>query len=619
MNITEAKVGAQYTLDHQVYEIVSINDGQIALCSLIHQYRRFLDVATFASMEQRGQLRMHQLAASDLSAAAQLAALRPDQQKLFRYRLAYVEAWQDQMEGRFTKAEAIKLIDRVAKKIGDAQPPSPSTLWNWKDRFLAGNQSPFSLLKQRPAPRRKRLPLTVEDLIRHYIDTVYLTLERPTLRHTHRLLVGHVAAENRERHQYGVAHLLTPSYATFTRRVHSLDGYRVVRERYGLKAAQRATQSSGHLFIDADPYACTLFDSKHMDVMLINQHGDVVGRPILSAHLNPASRELAGWDIAMGAPCAEKMLSATIRAIVRHGKMATVYSDHGKEIFNTWSLDTFGILGISTDYVPVGDPNAKAFIERLFRTVDSGFCHHLPGTTKGSIKDRGDYPSAKRACLSLDNLRSAFADWVEVYHNTWQDELETSPLKKGEALRLDAPPAERFAEEELNQLCLSHWYLSVDRGRVTKAHLIWWGSGLAEVSLKLKAKQKAIVHFNPCDLGTVWVAHPDTPTNWHPAIGTNADYQKGLTLSDHNAVRRSFIIERRKFDHTEACIRLYELNEKIKTFKAQAKKHVKKKPTTYDSTADSLTLSTKLPHPTTDESNFDTYKVPSGGHHEQTK
>lgn len=619
MNITEPKVGAQYSLDHQVYEIVSINDGQISLCSLVHQYRRFIDVASFARMEQRGKLRMHQHAASDLSAAAQLAALPLDQQKRFRYRLAYVEAWLHQMEGRFTKVEAKKLIAEVAKKIGDSRPPSPSTLWNWKNRFLASNQSPFSLLKHRPAPRRKQLPLSIEDLIRHYIHTVYLTLERPTLRHAHKLLVGHIAAENRERHHCGAPHLMTPSYATFIRRVHSLDRYRVVRERYGLKAAKRATQSSGHLFIDEDPYACTLFDSKHMDVMLINQDGEVVGRPILSAHLNPASRELAGWDISMGAPCAEKMLNATIRAIVRYGKIATIYSDHGKEIFNTWSLDTFSILGISTDYVPVGDPNAKAFIERLFRTVDTGFCHHLPGTTKGSIKDRGDYPSAKKACLTLDNLRSAFADWVEIYHNTWQDELETSPLKKGEALRLDALPPERFTEAELRQLCLSHWYLSVDRGRVAKGKLIWWGSGLAEVSLKLKAKQKAIVYFNPCDLGTVWVAHPDTPDNWHPAIGTNEDYQKGLSLSDHNSVRRSFILERRKFDHTEACIRLYELNEKIETYKAETKKKTKKTSSSHNSTSKSSSLSTKLPHPAFDDSKFETYNMKRVSPNEQAE
>ena len=115
------------------------------------------------------------------------------------------------------------------------------------------------------------------------------------------------------------------------------------------------------------------------------------------------------------------------------------------------------------------------------------------------------------------------------------------------------------------------------------------------------------------------MAHPNTPTEWHPAIGTNADYQKGLTLSDHNGVRRSFIIERRKFDHTEACIKLYELNEKIETFKAQTKKNIKKKTTTYDSTADSMSLSYRLPHPSTDESNFDTYKVTTGGHHEQNK
>ena len=149
--------------------------------------------------------------------------------------------------------------------------------------------------------------------------------------------------------------------------------------------------------------------------------------------------------------------------------------------------------------------------------------------------------------------------------------------------------------------------------------MIWWGSGLAEVSLKLKAKQKAIVYFNPCDLGTVWVAHPDTPDNWHPAIGTNEDYQKGLSLSDHNSVRRSFILERRKFDHTEACIRLYELNEKIETYKAETKKKTKKISSSHDSTSKSSSLSTKLPHPAFDESKFETYNMKRVNPNEQAE
>ncbi|MFJ7316005.1 DNA-binding domain-containing protein [Pseudomonas sp. NPDC098747] len=612
MQITEPKVGAQYSLDNQILEIVSINDGLISLGSLSHQYHRFIDVTMFASMEQKGKLFLHQRAATDLSLGAQLVSLTADQKRRFSHRRAYMDGCFKELNGTLPNAAAKLMIARIATRIGDPNPPSVSTLWKWKNRYLASNRSPFSLLKKPSVTRTKRIHATVEELIRHYINTVYLTRERPTFSHTYRLLVGHVTAENRERHNYGSAPLAVPSYATFRRRIIKLDRYHVAFERQGLKAAQRLSKSSGHLYIENDPYACTLFDSQIMDVNIIDSHGQLIGRPTLSAHLNPFSRRCPGWDISIGPPCTEKMMAATIRAITNDGKMGTIFSDHGAEIFNTWALTTFNTLGIVSDYVPVGDYDAKSFIERFFGTVNKGFCHNLPGTTKSGPEERGDYPSEQRACLTLEQLRAAFTLWLEAYHSSWHGTLCTSPDKKHETLKLQAPPPEQFTEIELKQLCLSNWHLRIDRGLVKKSNLIWYGQGLAEVSQRLKPKQQAIVYFNPCDLGSVWVAHPDTPDDWHPAIGTNPEYQNGLTLSDHNAVRKIFIEERRKFDNTTACVKLYELSQRIKEYqqnnktkKASPKPPSKKAPSEW-----------ALPRPIADPSHFPTYQIGGNLDHE---
>jgi hypothetical protein len=563
----------------------------------------------FASMEQKGKLLLHQRAATDLSLAAQFASLTADEKKSYFDRRAYIDGCLQRLNGSLPKAQAKLLIDRIAKRIGDSKPPSVSTVWKWKNRYLANNQSLFSLLKMKPGARKKRIQATVEELIRHYINTVYLTEERPTLTHSYRLLVGHITAENRERHHYGSSPMTTPSYATFRRRALSFDRFHVAHKRHGLKAAKRMAKASGHLYIDTDPYACTMFDSQIMDVNIVDNEGRLIGRPTLSAHIKPSTRRCPGWDISIGPPCAEKMMSATIRAIVTDGKMATIFSDHGAEIYNTWALTTFNTLGIVTDYVPVGDYDAKSLIERFYGTVNTGFCHNLPGTTKGSPRERGDYPSAQRACLTLEQLRSAFTLWIDAYHSSFHEELCTSPDKRHEALVASTPPPEQFSELELKKLCLSNWNLRVDRGIVEKSRLAWYGPGLFEVSERLAPKQRAIVYFNPCDLGTVWVAHPNTPDDWHPAIATNPEYQNGLSLTDHNAVRKAFISERKKFDHTVACLKLYELSQRIQEYQNENK--IKK-----SSSSRKTPPGPPLSRPVADPSNFPTYQIGSTLHHE---
>lgn len=577
MNISEPKVGAQYKLDGQIYEIISIDDGLIAMCSLIHQYRRFIERDLFASMEQKGKLLLHQRASIDITPAVLLASMPEPQKQKVQARHAYLQACEEQLGGRLPRVAAKVMIKQVSDKIHDNHPPSVTTLWRWKCRYLANNRNPLSLLRLKTKPRQKRVSASSEELMKHYIKTVYLQRERPSLTHAYRLLKGHIAKENRDRLRYDNEPQATPSYATFRRRVVAKDSFYVLQQREGSKAARKLTKFSGELYIDDDPFACTAYDTHDLNVDVRDQKTGIVGRALLSAHVVPATRENSGWDISLGAPCAEKMMRATIGAIINNGKMAGIIADHGSEILNNWAITTFQTLGINPDYVPVGDPDAKAIMERFFGTVSTGFSNNLPGTTKGCPAALGDYPSKERACLSIEQLRTAYESWLEVYHNTWHDGLYTSPAKKKAQLSALAPPAEQYTEEELKRLCVSRWYLRLNGGRVHNRKLKWFGPGLPEVRLKLKRNQKAMVYYNPCDLGTVWVAHPDTPDDWHPAIATNPKYQNGLTLSDHEVVVKQISTDKRSFNEDIALIKLYELNEYVQECQQDYKNKCKTK------------------------------------------
>ncbi|WP_137163128.1 DNA-binding domain-containing protein [Pseudomonas asiatica] len=623
MTISDPKIGAQYKLDGRIYEIISICDDDIGLCSLAHRHHRYVNHTDFANMEVRGVLRLHQPAMTHISREARFLSLSTDKQLFCREQIQILETCLKKFGGTLPRKETKNLLRTLAESGNFSSVPSYSTLAKRKKIYLANCCDPYSLLPQSSKPRRKHFSSPTEDHIKHYINTVYLTEERPSLAHTYLLLKGHIRAENKLRLKSGSLPFRIPSYATLRRRVNALDKFFVASRRYGPKAARKLNKFGGHLHVPSELGAMVHFDTHHMDVFAIDHEGNVLGRPTLSAHLELVSRMCVGWDIGIGAPCAEKMMRATMRMLVNYGNPGTISADHGVECFNNWVQNSCDLLGITLDYVPVGDCDAKAFMERFFGTVSKGFTHNLPGTCKSSPTERGDYPSDQRACLTISDLREAFAIWLEAYHDTKHSGINCTPQKKYEEMQKNCLPLERFDELELKNMLLGSLRLRLQGGRVKWKKLQWTGPGLPEIAQRLKKQQKAIIHYNPCDLGQVWVAHPDTPMDWQPAYATRPSYQEGLTVSEHSLLLEDLKAQNAEFDDTTACERLCELSEKINEKKNSNKGHkqteAKSKPRS--------TPKSKLPAKASSgdlvgllnapEVNFETFSVHTGDNHER--
>ncbi|WP_439253907.1 hypothetical protein [Pseudomonas monteilii] len=614
MEISIPRVGAQYKLDALIYEVISICDDTIALCSLVHSYRRFIDHTTFAAMEERGTLRLHQRAMTDCSREARMRSLPEDVVAEARWKANLLEKCLSKFGGKLPADETKQYLRSLAQQPTPYRVPSYSTLAAWKKKYLANSGDPYCLLQARRPRRKKQFPAETEKLINHYINTVYLKLERPTTQHTYKLFRGEMLHNNHGRHSSGAMLLTIPSYATFRRRINALDRYLVASRRFGPKAAERLNKSGGHLYVANELGAVTNFDTTPLDIIVVDGDGKVLGRPTLSIHIDLATRMIVGWDIGQGAPCAEKMIRATMMAIINYGKMSAICSDHGKECFNKWAQTSCELLGITLDYVPVGNSDAKAFIERFFKTANLGIIHNLPGTTKSSPRERGDYPSEQRACFTIDNVREIFGTWLEIYHDTYHDELLTTPRKKYEMMQTLLPPPQRYEQSELKNLFLASWRLRLHRGRVQYRRLIWSGKGVPEVAQRLRPGQKAIVHYDPCDLGLVWVSHPDSPMDWHTAYATNPQYQTGLTLSEHLTLLSSLNMEKLKFNNDSACERLYLLSARIQEIKEQNKSQNGKHTDLSQATVD-LATNTKLPNTATvllaaPDIKYQTYSIP---------
>ncbi|WP_416311296.1 hypothetical protein [Pseudomonas sp. W03] len=579
INSNSPVVGSQYLLENTTYVVTCVLNDQISLCSLTGYQRRYLSRAEFAVLQHQGSIIKMAAAPGELSDASRLLRSAADRKK-YDYRRAYVDAYLEQKElSGCSRNRLCKLIDATAASLGDQHKPSFATVYHWTMRYLRNNRNPLALLPNYPQNRPRPTKPAVIELMKHYINAVYLTRERPTIQYTYRLLKGHIQAENIKRMKAEVPLLKAPSYATFWRQVLNTDRYLTARMREGNRAAHKTFKHGRALHVDDDLYATVQFDAKTMDVEIVDQTGKLLGRPVLVAGINPATRECVAWHMAIGAPCAEFVVSALVRAIRGEeddpnsgGKMRNCDLDNGSENVNDWLQNIAGTLGISLRYVPPGQPDAKAFVERFFRTVDLGLVHMLPGTTKGSPAKLGDYKSRQHACLTLEQLRAAFAKWLKIYHNSYHEELFMSPHQKRMELLAKSPPPERYSQSDLEQLTRSICYRRLTNGRVKLFWLSWTGPGVAEIAARLGKKQTAIVYYDPCDLSVVWVAHRQTPKEIIPAYATRPTYQHELTLSVHLNVMREINDGRRNFKDSEALKLRLELFEDIQEIKRQATK-----------------------------------------------
>lgn len=170
-----------------------------------------------------------------------------------------------------------------------------------------------------------------------------------------------------------------------------------------------------------------------------------ISRPYVTFAIDIYSRCIAGFILSLEVPSAVSvglclthiamdkapwLATLEINAVWPiHGKPNIIHVDNGSD-FHSNAL-TRGCLqhGIKIEYRPIGKPHYGGIIERVIGTMMK-LVHTLPGTTFSNIKERGDYPSENRACLTLGELeRWLIIAITKYYHLRLHTGISQTPLK----------------------------------------------------------------------------------------------------------------------------------------------------------------------------------------------
>lgn len=254
-------------------------------------------------------------------------------------------------------------------------------------------------------------------------------------------------------------------------------------------------------------------DHTRVDVLVVAQSGEVLGRPWLTVIVDTYSRCIMGIHIGFETPSAAVVCLALRHAILpkqysaayelqqswgTYGLPQYLYTDRGKD-FRSRHMEQVAIeLGIVLCLRR--KPSDGGIVERPFGTLNSQFFSSLPGYTGSNVTKRS--PAAEsEACLTLLQLEQLLVRYVVDHYNVALDARmgDQSRMSRWEAGRI--AQLQLLGDRELDICLMRRERRTVYRsGYIQFANLTYIGEHLAAY-----AGESVIIRYNPRDITTIFI------------------------------------------------------------------------------------------------------------------
>ena len=345
----------------------------------------------------------------------------------------------------FTPGKLAPILREIADELGHPNPPAISTVYRWWCKYRA-TKCVTKLTDGRLRSGRKREKFAYA-LFEEAIYEVYLTKQKNPGKDVVDALETKVCRANLNLPED--EKIAMPSQATIYRWLGALHEHLVQRARLGKEATQKAFRTVLDKLKVTHILERIEIDHTPLDLIVIDKLTKLpLGRPWLTLAIDRLSRMIVGFYISFHAPSSFSVLQCLKRAIMpkeawlarypdiktpwpARGIPVLIAVDNGMDLHGDALEDSCYEMGTQILYTPAGHPYLKGAIERMFRTINQGLIHRLPGTVFSNIDERGDYPAEEVAAIDLETLMHLLTKWiVEVYHCTKHRGLGMTPLAK---------------------------------------------------------------------------------------------------------------------------------------------------------------------------------------------
>lgn len=481
--------------------------------------------------------------------------------QIARWRLQVIRPLLDLPAKELTEAAVIQHVNMIQAAQADSprkltQVVSRTTVYRWINAYRRSGNDLRSLLPRlgaRGGSGKSRLDPEVNALVKSVLQEFCFRPEPLGMDDVLALVAARIDDENRLRLPNDI--LPIPSRSTIARRIAALDLQDRFASQHGRKTARRKFKQVEQMAYPQMPYERVETDHTRCDVIVIDERDNLpLGRPILTYCLDLATRYPLGYYLGFEPPSYFTVMECLYQTIcpkenvrekygtehdwLAYGVPGTLVVDNGKEFIGQDLSDACEILGIVLQQCPVMTPDLKAGMERHFRTLNSGVFHTLPGTTFSNIFQRGEYDSAKYACISLDELERALVLYlVDIYAEKQHRGLHGIPARRWEQAMAGyfSPRLPPNRDELAILLGRMDWRVLHPYG-IEFECLRYNASDLGELRVRLKG-EKVKLKYHPGDLSRIYVFDPFEKC-YHDVPALDQEYTQGLSFWKHRLIRR---------------------------------------------------------------------------------
>jgi putative transposase len=254
-------------------------------------------------------------------------------------------------------------------------------------------------------------------------------------------------------------------------------------------------------------------DHTRVDLLLVDQYGELLSRPWLTTVIDTYSRCVMGVNLGFDAPSSQVVALALRHAILpkkygieyklncewgTYGKPQHFYTDGGKD-FRSHHVQQVGTdLGFRCHLRD--RPSEGGIVERPFRTLNDQLFSTLPGYTGSNVQQRPE-DAEKDASLTLRQLEQLIARFICDHYNQSMDARmgDQTRFQRWEAGLPEVPDV--IDERHLDNCLMKAARRSVQGGgHLQFENLIYHGEYLAGY-----AKDIVSLRFDPNDITTILV------------------------------------------------------------------------------------------------------------------
>jgi putative transposase len=496
-----------------------------------------------------------------------------DNQEEARRRLKYVKAVHQRIsDGSLSSAvcDVLKFFAQVPEECL----PSQRTVERWYRAWCDGGHDlrallPADFLKGR---RAKIISGAVAEILDEVIEDFYLIATPYKVNQLFQILRGRIEKQN-----LGLprkAQLKVPNIRSVYRYVRALEPFEVAAAQHGVRAAKAKYDAVGAGITARHPLEIVQVDHHLVDLQLILRSGTILGRPWLTLAIDLYSRMVVGFYLSFNAPSyisvmrclkhaiapKEMYLQQVAEQLEQHsdtsynpefasnwpcfGLIDTLVLDNGPEFHSQHLLDGMAQLGTSVEYNPSYSPHYKGVVERWFGTLNTKLVHTFPGTTFSNPDKRGNYPSEKEACLTIEEFEFLLTKFiVDDYANCQHSSLKCTPAQKWREGTRKHPVHFISSQQDLNVLLFKIETRTLGRNGIAVAGLSYQSEAIQLLRRRLIGNSslgpknpRVRIKVDPEDLSTIYVEDQENSV-FIPANCIYETYALRLSMWRHKVIR----------------------------------------------------------------------------------